>query len=423
MAMTEMGKKIRALRQRLGLSQQQLAGAEMTRAFISQVESGKCSPSKRSLQLIAQRLGKTAEYFLMDEDEDAPNIALALIETAEREFAGGSAESGVHRRLQRALGLLVNCDAPELEGRARLLLARVLRKEKEYARARQECEQALTCFRKLADRVSIAHVLLELGGAAYRQEDFLGARQAYEEARLYCTGLKTMQETYVTCLTMLGSTLYCLGEHAEATERYQEAWSESQTLIDPVRQGRIAMGLGWTLFCADQHQEARRWTRTAISLLGQGHASERTAAEHNLALIEAALGSWERAYVILQSCFRYYEEQGQPERQANVLEDMARYWYQKGDLTRTEQVCWQAIQLLDLMDNRVLRGRLYRLLGMVATGRNELRQAYLLQKISLDLLGTVNAVADMELSRTELKAVQERLSSAPESALTEARLG
>jgi tetratricopeptide (TPR) repeat protein len=414
---TELGQKIKALRQHLGLSQQQLAGSEMTRAFISQVESGKCRPSRQSLQLIAQRLGKTLDYFLHDEDEDTLTVTLALIETADREMKTAGTESRAKRKLQRALSLLAGFEAPELEGRARLLLARCLRAEGATGPVRKESERAVACFRSANDRNNTALALTELGATAYRQEDFETAKHCYQEALVYCSGLKTMQPLYIECLIMLGSTLYCLGEYTAAAEHYQRAWSEGTTLNQPLRMGKIAMGLGWTLFLSRDLQAARRWTNQAVQLLGEAKSGEQLAAEHNLALIEADLGNWERSYIILQACLRRYEEQGRPERQANVLEDLARYWQHKGDMPRAEKACWQAIDLLDLADNRMLRGRLYRRLGLIAAGRGNLREAYCLQKISLDLLQLVGAMGEVELTQAELERVRRLQAISADSAL------
>src|SRR5205807_5687340 len=49
------------------MSQAQLAGEELTKGFISQVEAGLVRPSLRSLQIIAGRLGKGIEYFVGDQ--------------------------------------------------------------------------------------------------------------------------------------------------------------------------------------------------------------------------------------------------------------------------------------------------------------------------------------------------------------------
>ena len=62
-----LGERVRTARRELGLSQAQLAGQELTKGFISQLESGIVRPSIRSLQVIASRLGKPLDYFIADE--------------------------------------------------------------------------------------------------------------------------------------------------------------------------------------------------------------------------------------------------------------------------------------------------------------------------------------------------------------------
>jgi transcriptional regulator with XRE-family HTH domain len=61
-----LGERVRTARRERGFSQAQLAGEELTKGFISQVESGLVRPSVRSLQIIATRLGKSLDYFLGD---------------------------------------------------------------------------------------------------------------------------------------------------------------------------------------------------------------------------------------------------------------------------------------------------------------------------------------------------------------------
>src|ERR687886_2168207 len=67
LAADSLGARVRAARLERGMSQAQLAGDELTKGFISQLESGSVRPSIRSLQLIASRLGRSLDYFLGDE--------------------------------------------------------------------------------------------------------------------------------------------------------------------------------------------------------------------------------------------------------------------------------------------------------------------------------------------------------------------
>src|ERR1700704_7148343 len=62
-----LGERVRSARRDAGLSQAQLAGDELTKGFISQIESGLVRPSIRSLQHIASKLGRPLDYFIADE--------------------------------------------------------------------------------------------------------------------------------------------------------------------------------------------------------------------------------------------------------------------------------------------------------------------------------------------------------------------
>lgn len=68
------GEKIKALRKELKLTQSQLAGEEMTKSMLSQIENNNAMPSMKNLRYLAKKLGKPVSYFL-DEDilnEDIP---------------------------------------------------------------------------------------------------------------------------------------------------------------------------------------------------------------------------------------------------------------------------------------------------------------------------------------------------------------
>lgn len=66
------GEKLRHAREEAGLSQRQLAGEEMTRNMLSQLEHDTARPSMKSLQYLARRLGKSVGYFLEEEEGQLP---------------------------------------------------------------------------------------------------------------------------------------------------------------------------------------------------------------------------------------------------------------------------------------------------------------------------------------------------------------
>ncbi|MGZ4133988.1 MAG: helix-turn-helix domain-containing protein, partial [Tumebacillaceae bacterium] len=64
--MISLGQKIRDLRIRKGLTQQELGTGIVTISMISQIESDKAYPSHKVLQQIAARLETPIEYFVAD---------------------------------------------------------------------------------------------------------------------------------------------------------------------------------------------------------------------------------------------------------------------------------------------------------------------------------------------------------------------
>ncbi len=61
-----LGEKIKALRKELNMTQSQLAGKEMTKSMLSQIENNISNPSMKTLNYIANKLNKPMSYFLED---------------------------------------------------------------------------------------------------------------------------------------------------------------------------------------------------------------------------------------------------------------------------------------------------------------------------------------------------------------------
>lgn len=409
-----LGDRIRTRRQELRLSQQQLAGKEMTRSFISLVESGKSAPSPESLRVIAQRLGKPVEYFLYGEgteQEYAIQTALALVESAERDLdaSGQALVESAERKLQHALRTCTTLDRTDVEAKVRSLLMQCHRRARLYEEMLDQGESTLDCFKRLGDAANMAVTYHEMARAAFYLEEYGTARRNYERAVLYTEGLKAMQELRVQSLLWLGTSLFRLGNLDEAMKRYRQASDESSVINDPALQGHIAMSLGWVLFRASKVEEGLSWTRRAFDLLRGVKSQDAVLAQHNLGIVLAARGSWEEAYGIFERCLETYKSQGRLDKQASVLEELCFYWIQRGDLVRAEAQCWAAVDLLDLETDSILRGRLYRLLGILARRRGDLLQAKNLLRMSLDILRRLKSTAEVELTLAELETVLQQM--------------
>ena len=68
-----LGEKLRQARLEAGLSQRALCGEEITRNMLSRIENGAAQPSMRTLQYLADRLGKPMSFFLEEQSVVSSN--------------------------------------------------------------------------------------------------------------------------------------------------------------------------------------------------------------------------------------------------------------------------------------------------------------------------------------------------------------
>ena len=68
-----LGEKLRQARLEAGLSQRALCGEEITRNMLSRIENGAAQPSMRTLQYLADRLGKPLSFFLEEQSVVSSN--------------------------------------------------------------------------------------------------------------------------------------------------------------------------------------------------------------------------------------------------------------------------------------------------------------------------------------------------------------
>ena len=66
----QLGDRIRLARIDAGLSQAQLGAPHFTRAYVSAIELGKARPAMKSLEFLADKLGKPVSFFVADEEAD-----------------------------------------------------------------------------------------------------------------------------------------------------------------------------------------------------------------------------------------------------------------------------------------------------------------------------------------------------------------
>ncbi|TKI91423.1 helix-turn-helix transcriptional regulator, partial [Bacillus wiedmannii] len=72
--MATLGEKIKTLRKEKKLTQTELAGSELTKSMLSQIENGKATPSMKTLQYIAKKLGCETSFLLAEDDAEITEL-------------------------------------------------------------------------------------------------------------------------------------------------------------------------------------------------------------------------------------------------------------------------------------------------------------------------------------------------------------
>lgn len=214
-----LGERVRVARREAGLTQGEVAGADLTKGFISQVESGQVRPSIRSLQIIAARLGRPLDYFLGDEP---------LADSKRRTFHRLAAEAALERS-----------DWPEAVAHAsharELSVTRPTRAQaiRLHAAAALGAGQTETAFELVTEALALLDPsgdgeetcrLLYLRGAAYVQACHLvGASEAFERARdLLERAEITDPRLRARVAVALGTCYRRLGRPTKALEAYEQ---------------------------------------------------------------------------------------------------------------------------------------------------------------------------------------------------------
>jgi transcriptional regulator with XRE-family HTH domain len=152
-----LGQRIRKLRHERGLTLQQVAGENFSRAFLHQVETGRSQPSTRVLRMIADRLGAPIDY-LVDGSVRMLDRELA-VERGRLALAKGDAEAAL------ALVTPVLDERMALGSDARLCAAAALLALGRRDEARELLDREEPLLRDRADRGRLRRVR-ELRGAA-----------------------------------------------------------------------------------------------------------------------------------------------------------------------------------------------------------------------------------------------------------------
>jgi transcriptional regulator with XRE-family HTH domain len=259
-----LGERVRAARRELGMSQAQLAGEELTKGFISQVEAGLVRPSLRSLQIIATRLGRSLDYFIGDE---------SLAGAKRRAFHRLAAQAAIERRdwaavrVEATAALAQQAQGPE---RASLLrfLAHADTAEGKHEQAFERIAEAMTLVDASTEPTEVAHLLSARGVLYVEHGELAAGAESLEAAR------DVMDQREITdprlrarTLVQLGTVYRRLHRTAKALATYEQALAIASRSSELRLAAQGYMGVAVALYDAGELDAAIANYQRALGLL------------------------------------------------------------------------------------------------------------------------------------------------------------
>jgi tetratricopeptide (TPR) repeat protein len=237
-----LGARVRALRIARGLTQEQLAGPDFSKGFISLVETGRTRISLRAAQVLATRLGVLVVELMVDSTERSQLAIEIDLTRAETELRAGRADAALDllRSVRPRLSGLIAARADRLAGLA--LLARRSTRD-----AIERLEAARGAFLTVGDRAMSLRTTFDLA-RAYGRGDAHGRSLALalEVDRGITSGDLIDRSLELQVIAYLASKFVTIGDNASADLYAERARALAEDVSDPPTLAHLYMTLAIT---------------------------------------------------------------------------------------------------------------------------------------------------------------------------------
>ena len=394
-----LGERVRAARRELGMSQAQLAGEELTKGFISQVEAGLVRPSLRSLQIIAGRLGRGIEYFVGDQPLSA---------TKRVHFHRVAAEAAAERSDWSAVRAEVNVAfgyGPARAERGKLLriLAQAELAEEQTESAFQHVSDALALLDPVADAADVA-AILHLRGSAYGRigqlvaaiESFEAARDTIERNEVIDTRLRSR------VLVALGTAYRRTNRTAKALATYEAALALATRASEMDVAARSYMGIAVAHYDEGDLDAAIGAYERAKDIFERiSDAAHELSVLHSLAWVHIDQGKLDEARDMAERCRDRASALGDEHMVAVAETELARVLLGTGDLAGAIEVARRAECALATAHDDRQRASALRVIGAAEDARKDFAASDAAYRDAIRLVTGLDHLADRAAIATE----------------------
>ena len=396
---TSLGQRIRAARRAAGLSQAQLAGDQLTKGFISQVESGLVKPSIRSLQHIANRLGRPLDYFL----DDAPLAASKRV-AFHRLAAEAAAERSAWAESEAAAaaGLAIASEGPDRATFLRLQASAAL-----YQGRREEAFDRVSEGLALVDLSShpadVARLLYVRGAAYAEAGQLVAATEALEGVRDVVERYEVLEPRLRARLAVALGTLYRrLGRTTKAIAAYESALVIASRANELRLAAQGYMGIAVSHYDAGDLDAAIASYERALGLFERiADTSFELNVRQSLASIQFQRGHVAQARDLAERAVLRAAEVGDEHWGAVAQVVRARVLLSDGDIDEAKRLARQAERVLGAVDDKIQRAHALRVVACACEAKSDHPEADRLFRQAIELLRSVEDRADLSVAAAE----------------------
>ncbi len=306
--LVQFGRRLMLARSRAGLTQQALGAPDLSKSFISLLESGRSYPSVETVIALARRMHTSVGSLLFDPADLRQEIALSLLHLAsalDPQTAGDDAL----RLLTAAEGVLVPLP-PALHAQVLLHRARVLLARRHVEDARRLLTEAATLATRHRLEGLASQALALQGMAALCQDDVDAARPLLEQAVDAMRRCKTARtEEHVRALIALGGAHVRSGHPERGQRAYRRALDLATRLRAPRLRGYALWGLGVAAWVRRNPEQAAAWLEQAVEIPQRdGSPEDLSGALTALGAARCVQGRYGDALAVLQRALRLQEQ-------------------------------------------------------------------------------------------------------------------
>jgi tetratricopeptide (TPR) repeat protein len=335
---------IRRTRLEAGLSLAQVAGRELTRQAVHLVETGKTRPSRRTLQIIARRLGVPLTAFLAGSERDEAPITDARAGELERLCQAHQLAQVIElgtKTLERSASPSVRAAAHFYTGQA---LVRLTRADDALA----HLTKAQELFESLDDPWFVAESMDWISGALYIKEDPRALALAEEALARYRALEPRLPATEARILEHIGVNLAKQHAYERARWYYEEAVRVAGDVRDLARMARIYHGLSMCYEHLGDLGRATEFAHKALALFSLEHDQGLVGRlENDLGLLFMRQNQFDRADELLAAALRHVAGGDSERLRSHVLLSVAELRMLKGRINESFALVRQAIVLAE----------------------------------------------------------------------------